>query len=85
MAINAKVSIRIKFYSHMKLAAAVAALKPEIKSSVTHRSNVSLQVFDCFLILTIDAEDAVALRAAVNAYLRWIASTINVVETIEQI
>jgi tRNA threonylcarbamoyladenosine modification (KEOPS) complex Pcc1 subunit len=84
MSINAKVSIRVKFCNPKQLAAAVAALKPEVNSPVTHRSNVTLQVYDCFLTLTINAEDTVALRAAVNAYLRWIASTTNVVEIIEQ-
>jgi tRNA threonylcarbamoyladenosine modification (KEOPS) complex Pcc1 subunit len=84
MSINTNVSIRVKFCNHRQLAAAVAALKPEVNSPVTHRSNVTLQVYDCFLVLTIDAEDTVALRAAVNAYLRWIASTTNVVEIIGQ-
>ena len=84
MAINAKVSVRVKFCDHKQLVAAVAALKPEVNSSVTHRSNVSLQVQDCFLFLTIVAEDTIALRAAVNAYLRWIVSATNVVEVLER-
>ncbi|MCL2172326.1 MAG: hypothetical protein LBH62_05995 [Nitrososphaerota archaeon] len=84
MAINAKVSVHIKFCDTKQLVTAVAALKPEVNSSVTHRSNVALQTHDGLLSLTIDAQDTVALRAAVNAYLRWIASTTNVVEVIEQ-
>jgi tRNA threonylcarbamoyladenosine modification (KEOPS) complex Pcc1 subunit len=83
VAINTNVSITIKFCNHRQLVAVVAALTPEINSPVTHRSNVALQVHDCFLTLTIDAEDTIALRAVVNAYLRWIASIANVVEVIE--
>jgi tRNA threonylcarbamoyladenosine modification (KEOPS) complex Pcc1 subunit len=84
MSINAKVSVRIKFCNLKQLTAAVAALEPEINSPVTHRAKVDLHVHECFLILTVDAEDTVALRATVNAYLHWIASTVNVVEVIER-
>jgi tRNA threonylcarbamoyladenosine modification (KEOPS) complex Pcc1 subunit len=84
MAINAKMSVHVKFHNLDQLTAAIAALTPEINSPVTHRSNVDLQVFDCSLILTVNAEDTVALRAAVNTYLRWIASTVNIVEVIER-
>jgi tRNA threonylcarbamoyladenosine modification (KEOPS) complex Pcc1 subunit len=84
MAINAKVSVRIKFCNSKQFAAAVAALTPEVNSPVTHRSNVDLQIHDGFLVLSVDAEDTVALRAAVNAYLRWIASTVNVVKVVER-
>jgi len=82
--IKANVSIRINFYNSKRLATIVTSLKPEISSPVTHRANVALQLRDCFLLLTVDAEDAVALRATVNAYLHWINSTVNIIETIEQ-
>jgi len=36
-----------------------------------------------FLILKIEAKDTVALRAALNAYLRWINSILNVFKTLE--
>ena len=83
LVIKANVAIRINFYNSKQLATIVASLKPEINSPATHRANVTLQVHDCFLLLIVDAEDATALRAAVNAYLRWINSTVNIVETIE--
>ena len=83
--IKASASIRIKFYNSKQLTTVVTALKPEVNSSVTNRANVTLQVQDCFLLLTVDAEDTVALRATVNAYLRWIASTVNVVKIIEHV
>jgi tRNA threonylcarbamoyladenosine modification (KEOPS) complex Pcc1 subunit len=34
-------------------------------------------------VLTVEASDTVALRAALNAYLRWINSTVTVLETLE--
>lgn len=84
MAIKAKASVTLKFSDSKQLAAAVAALKPEACSPVTHRASVGLQVQENLLILTVDAEDTVALRATVNAYLRWVASTVNVVEVVER-
>jgi tRNA threonylcarbamoyladenosine modification (KEOPS) complex Pcc1 subunit len=84
MAINAKVSVCIKLCNSAQLAVTVAALKPEINSPVTHRANVDLQVHIGSLILIVDAEDTVALRATVNAYLHWIASIVNIVNVIER-
>jgi tRNA threonylcarbamoyladenosine modification (KEOPS) complex Pcc1 subunit len=84
MSTRAKASIRLKFADSKQLSAAVAALKPEVDSPVTQRSKVALAVQEDFLVLTVDADDTVALRASVNAYLRWIASTINVVELVER-
>ncbi|MCL1965808.1 MAG: hypothetical protein FWF66_04630 [Candidatus Bathyarchaeota archaeon] len=83
MAVRTKASIHLKFSNSKQLAITVTALKPEINSPVTHRANVDLQVQDCILILTITANDTVALRAMTNVYLRWIASTVNIIETIE--
>lgn len=83
MSLKAKAFIRLKFCDSKQLSAAVAALKPEVNSTITHRASVALQVEDCFLVLMIEAEDTVALRATVNAYLRWIASTVNVMEIVE--
>jgi tRNA threonylcarbamoyladenosine modification (KEOPS) complex Pcc1 subunit len=84
LAVKAKASIRLKFGDAKQLAASVAALKPEVNAPVTHRASVELQTQDNFLVLMIEAEDTIALRATLNAYLRWIASTVNVIETIEQ-
>lgn len=83
MAIRAKAFLNLKFVDAKQLAAAVAALEPEVNAPVTHRAKVSLQVQENLLVLTVDADDTVALRATINAYLRWIASTVNVIELIE--
>jgi tRNA threonylcarbamoyladenosine modification (KEOPS) complex Pcc1 subunit len=83
MSIRAKASVNLKFVETKQLAAVVAALNPEVNAPVTHRAKVCLQVQENFLVLTVDADDTVALRATINAYLRWVASTINVFELIE--
>jgi tRNA threonylcarbamoyladenosine modification (KEOPS) complex Pcc1 subunit len=36
-------------------------------------------------VLSVDAEDSVALRATLNAYLRWMGSTINVMTLMEKL
>jgi tRNA threonylcarbamoyladenosine modification (KEOPS) complex Pcc1 subunit len=46
------------------------------------RSRAKLEKEDNFLVLKVEAGDAVALRAALNAYLRWISSTLNVLEVL---
>jgi tRNA threonylcarbamoyladenosine modification (KEOPS) complex Pcc1 subunit len=84
MSTCAKASINLKFADAKQLSAAVAALKPEVNSPVTHRAKVDLQVKENVLVLMVDADDTVALRATVNAYLRWIASTVNVIELVER-
>jgi tRNA threonylcarbamoyladenosine modification (KEOPS) complex Pcc1 subunit len=43
-----------------------------------------LEKDDNFLVLKVEARDTVALRAALNAYLRWINSTLNVLEVLEK-
>jgi tRNA threonylcarbamoyladenosine modification (KEOPS) complex Pcc1 subunit len=85
MSTRAKASVRLKFADSKQLAATVAALKPEANSPVTQRSKVDLSVQDNLFVLTVDADDTVALRASINAYLRWIASTVNVIELIERL
>jgi tRNA threonylcarbamoyladenosine modification (KEOPS) complex Pcc1 subunit len=56
------------------------ALEPEVQKRTAARSSSSLRVDGTSLILEIEAEDTVALRAALNAYLRWIGSLVNVLE-----
>ncbi len=85
MAVGAEAVVRLKFKDEKQLQTALDALAPEMNASVTRRANVSLQKQGVFLVLSVDAEDTVALRATVNAFLRWIASTLNVMELIEQL
>jgi tRNA threonylcarbamoyladenosine modification (KEOPS) complex Pcc1 subunit len=57
---------------------------PEAQASPTHRSTVKLQKDDYCLALEVEAEDTVALRATLNAYLRWVNSTLNVIGVVEK-
>jgi tRNA threonylcarbamoyladenosine modification (KEOPS) complex Pcc1 subunit len=84
MAIRAKASVRLKFKSEKQLRTLLDALMPEANSPVTRRNTVKLGNDGLFLVLTVEAGDTVALRSTLNAYLRWIDSTINVMELIEK-
>ena len=85
MVIGAKAFVRLKFASQKQLSTLLEALMPETKAQVTRRANVKLEEDGLFLVLTVDAKDTVALRATLNAYLRWINSMINVMQVVEGI
>ena len=82
---KANALVRLKFPSEKQLEIVFKALEPEIKTPPTMRSQAFLEKENTFLILKIEAKDTVALRAAVNAYLRWINSMISVLEVVENI
>ncbi len=84
MAIKAKAMVRLKFQSDKELATLLEALTPETNTLATRRANVKLEPDGVFLVLTVIAEDTVALRSTLNAYLRWINSTINVIDIVKQ-
>ena len=83
MITSAKASVRLKFVSQKQLSTILKALTPEADAQVTRRANLKLEKDGLFLILTVEADDTVALRATLNAYLRWIISMINVMHVIE--
>ena len=81
--LKAKAIVRLKFPSERNLHIVFEALKPETRKNTTMRSEASLKESGEFLVLEIGAKDSVALRAAVNAYLRWVDSTIKVLNVLE--
>ena len=81
---KAKAVVRLKFPSEKRLEIVFNALEPEVDKPVTMRSRAKLEKGDNFLVLKVEARDAVALRAALNAYLRWINSMVNVLEVLEK-
>jgi len=83
MAISAKATVHLKFDSEKQLTTLLNALMPETNASATRRANVKLEKDGLFLLLTVEAEDTVALRSTLNAYLRWITSTVNVIDVVE--
>jgi KEOPS complex subunit Pcc1 len=82
---KANAVLRLKFPSQRHLEIIFKALLPEVRKPPTMRSRVFLERDDTFLILKIEAKDTVALRASVNAYLRWINSMTNALEVLQNI
>ena len=83
MSTSAKADIRLKLANKKQVETILDALVPEATAPVTRRANVKLQKDGLFLVLAVEAEDTVALRATLNAYLRWINSTVNIMDAIE--
>jgi tRNA threonylcarbamoyladenosine modification (KEOPS) complex Pcc1 subunit len=84
MAVSAKATMHLKFDSEKQLTTLLKALMPETNASTTHRAKVKLERDGLFFLLTVEAEDTVALRSTLNAYLRWINSTVNVIDLVER-
>ena len=84
MAIRAEATVRLKFASDKHLTTFLEALTPEANAPAARRAEISLKKDGLFLVLAVDAEDTVALRSTLNAYLRWINSAINVLDLVER-
>jgi tRNA threonylcarbamoyladenosine modification (KEOPS) complex Pcc1 subunit len=83
-AMKAKAVVRLKFSSQEQLGIVLKALEPEVKKPATVRSRATLKKDGVLLVLSVEAGDTVALRAALNAYLRWINSILSVLEVLEK-
>ncbi len=81
---RAKAAARLRFSSEKHVATLIEALAPEASSPMTRRAKAILEKDGAFLLLRVEAEDTVALRATLNAYLRWISSMMNVLELVDQ-
>ena len=79
---KAVAAVRLNLHSEQKLKTILASLEPETNSP-TSRSRASLTKEDGYLLLKVEAKDTIALRAALNAYLRWINSILNIFQTLE--
>jgi len=84
MSTSAKATLCMRFESEKQLDTLLNALAPEAEAPPTHRSTVKLKKDGCNLLLEAQAEDTVALRATLNAYLRWINSILNVIDTVKK-
>lgn len=82
---KAKAVIRLKFSSAKQLEAVKASLQPEVNKPGSERAHVALKCEGAFLVLMVEADDTVALRSTLNAYLRWISSAVDVVDSLDQI
>lgn len=74
---KAKAVVRLNFSSDKQLQVVMQALKPEIDSSSTSRSKVSMVAEGQALVLDFMATDTSALRAAINSYLRLVGVAMN--------
>ena len=59
------------------------SLKPETETRSSLRSNVTIEPCKRGILIRIVAEDSVALRAAVNSYLRWAQGVIEILNNLE--
>jgi tRNA threonylcarbamoyladenosine modification (KEOPS) complex Pcc1 subunit len=82
MSTRAKATIRLKLSTEKQLTTLLHALTPEAKALATRRAHIKLKRDGACLVLLVEAEDTIALRATLNAYLHWINSTINVIDTV---
>ncbi len=80
---KARALVRLKFMSSRHLHAVMDALSPEINKPALGRAQVNVRNEDNFLIIELEAEDTVALRSALNSYLRWIDSVKNVFSVLD--
>ncbi len=76
---KAQALIRLKFPSERDVEIALQALQPETKTAPVARSKVQVVGEGRNLILSFEAKDTSALRAAINSYLRWVHLTKDVV------
>jgi tRNA threonylcarbamoyladenosine modification (KEOPS) complex Pcc1 subunit len=84
MKMKAKATVRLRLSPEKQLTTILDALAPEAKRPVNVRAKAVLGRDGDFVVLTVEARDTIALRAALNAYLRWIGSTSKVLETVEK-
>ena len=81
---KAKATVRFPLESERKLTALIKALTPEVCKQMGTRSRVTVTRDQLFIVLNVEAEDIVALRSALNAYLRWVNSTLRVMEIVSK-
>jgi len=76
---KAQALIRLNFPSERDVEIALQALQPETKTAPAARSKVQVSGEDRNLILSFEAKDTSALKAAINSYLRWVHLTKDIV------
>jgi tRNA threonylcarbamoyladenosine modification (KEOPS) complex Pcc1 subunit len=77
--ISAEVSLQLS----PEVAAIVEeSLIPEAEHPISQRSNVEIKAEKERLMISMEASDVTALRAAFNSYLRWVEAIVNVVDSV---
>jgi tRNA threonylcarbamoyladenosine modification (KEOPS) complex Pcc1 subunit len=78
-----KAVLHLKFPSDRYLEVVYKALTPETVKPATSRSKVSIEKDRNMLVLKVEGKDTVALRATLNAYLRWVSTLFDVFSMLE--
>jgi len=81
--VKAEATIRLQMSSEKQLTTLLEALRPEAHKHASLRTKAVLEREGNVVVLKVEAKDTVALRAALNAYLRWIGSAIKVIEIVK--
>jgi len=76
-----KASFTINFDSENDVKIIADSINPEIKHKIP-KTDVNLSISGKKLFLEIQAKDISSLRAAINSYLRWINTALNVKKTV---
>ena len=58
------------------------SLAPEVERPTSERSKVMVSAVEGQVVISIEASDVVALRAAINSYLRWVGAILDVVDAV---
>ncbi len=78
--IGGKSVIEIPLDSQRTAEILLAALLPETKSGPSDRATTQVSLRDTVLIITVEATDITALRAAMNSYIAWVSACIKSIE-----
>ncbi len=80
---RARAVIRLGFPSEDRSRIVFGALEPEARTAPTPRSKVLAERRGRSLVLTLEARDTSALRAAVNSYLRFVYLAVATLDAVE--
>lgn len=80
---RASATVNLKMTSEKHIELILESLRPEVNDHHAARSKVDLEKNGPFLVLKVKARDTTALRASLNTYLRWVDSTLRVLEFLE--
>lgn len=81
---KAQANIRLKFLSTKHRDVALKAMSPETRTS-TDRSKVTIRKAKQSLVLIVETSDTIALRSALNTYLRWTNSILDIAQALDNL
>lgn len=72
--------MRFDFEDEGRASALFASIIPEVKHTKPGVANVSIKKEGGFILLKIEASSVAALRALLNSYIRWLSTSLEVME-----